>query len=149
VESMALPDLDVLPFPAWHRMRGITRHAVGRSPWATRAAFPVLSSRSCPEFCTYCPHRTTASYRSRSPENVLAEFQNLCDLYGKVYLIFRDPLFSVERDRSIAIAKGIQERRLPVNFECETRLDSLDTGLIDILYEAGLRTITFGVESVE
>ena len=149
IESLALPDLDVLPFPAWHHTQTRARHAVGRSPWATRAAFPVLSSRSCPEFCTYCPHRTTAAYRSRSPEGVLAEIEYLCGRYGKVYLIFRDPLFSVERERSMALAEGIRRQQLPVNFECETRLDSLDTELIDELYAAGLRAITFGVESIE
>jgi radical SAM superfamily enzyme YgiQ (UPF0313 family) len=154
VESPAIADLDGLPFPAWHLLQsGHGRHAVGRSLlpslWSKRSAFPILSSRSCPEFCTYCPHRTTASYRSRSPENVLAEIENLCKRYGNTYLIFRDPLFSVERERSVAIARGITERQLPVRFECETRLDSLDTDLLDVFYDAGLRTITFGVESLE
>ncbi len=151
IESRPLPDLDVLPFPAWHLNQDVktVRHAVGRSPWATRFAFPILSSRSCSEFCTYCPHRTTAAYRSRSPQNVLAEIENLCDRYGEVYLIFRDPLFSVERERSVAIALGIRERQLPVRFECETRLDRLDPELLDTFYGAGLRAITFGVESLE
>jgi len=44
----------------------------------THAAFPVLSSRSCPEFCTYCPHRITAPYRARTPGNVLAEIEEIC-----------------------------------------------------------------------
>jgi anaerobic magnesium-protoporphyrin IX monomethyl ester cyclase len=58
-------------------------------------------------------------------------------------------LFSEDRDRAIAIAEGIQRRGLPVHFECETRLDSLDTELLDILYAGGLRAVTFGVEAVE
>jgi anaerobic magnesium-protoporphyrin IX monomethyl ester cyclase len=150
VESHPIANLDTLPFPAWHlfgKRRGL--HAVGRSISPTRAAFPILSSRSCPEFCTYCPHRTTAPYRSRTPENVIAEIEELCGRHGKVYLIFRDPLFTEERDRSMAIAEGIQRKGLPVHFECETRLDSLDTELIDFLHKAGLCTLTFGVESLE
>jgi radical SAM superfamily enzyme YgiQ (UPF0313 family) len=150
VESHPLPDLDALPFPAWHlfgERKGM--HAVGRSLSRTAAAFPILSSRSCPEFCTYCPHRTTAPYRSRTPENVVAEIEELCGRHGNVYLIFRDPLFSEERDRSLAIAEGIQRKKLPVHFECETRLDNLDTELIDFLHASGLRTITFGVESLD
>src|SRR5437870_1698069 len=27
--------------------------------------FPLLASRGCPEFCTYCPHRILAGYRAR------------------------------------------------------------------------------------
>ena len=72
--SPAIDDLDSLPFPAWHLFNGV-RHAVGRSMRKSRHSFPILSSRSCPEFCTYCPHRITAPYRARSPENVLAEIE--------------------------------------------------------------------------
>ena len=64
-------------------------------------------------------------------------------------LIFRDPLFTEERDRSAAIAEGIIRKHLPVQFECETRLDDLDADLLNLLTQAGLHTITFGVESVD
>jgi radical SAM superfamily enzyme YgiQ (UPF0313 family) len=116
---------------------------------ASRHSFPVLSSRSCPEFCTYCPHRITAPYRARSAENVVAEIESICKRYGQAYLIFRDPLFTEERERAIAIAEGILRKKLNVHFECETRLDDLDTDLLDLLHRAGLNTITFGVESME
>src|SRR5689334_16457719 len=147
VPSAAIDNLDTLPFPAWH-LFDESRHAVGRSLRASRHSFPILSSRSCPEFCTYCPHRITAPYRARTPENVLAELEELCKRHGKIYAIFRDPLFSEERERSLGIAEGILRKNLPVQFECETRLDDLDTGLLDLLYRAGLRAVTFGVESV-
>ena len=148
--SPAIANLDSLPFPAWHLMANKrTAHAVGRSLLPARCAFPVLSSRSCPEFCTYCPHRITAPYRARSAENVIAEIEELCGRYGRPYLIFRDPLFTEERDRSAAIAEGIIRKHLPVQFECETRLDDLDADLLNLLTQAGLHTITFGVESVD
>src|SRR6266850_4163334 len=150
VQSPAISNLDTLPFPAWDLFpRGRVRHAVGRSLLAAHSAFPVLSSRSCPEFCTYCPHRITAPYRSRSPENVIAEIEEICRRHKRAYLIFRDPLFTQERDRSLAIAEGIIRKGLPVRFECETRLDDLDKDLIDFLHRAGLSTITFGVESLD
>lgn len=148
--SPALDNLDTLPFPAWHYFnQGDARHAVGRSIRASNRVFPVLSSRSCPEFCTYCPHRITAPYRARSAENVVAEIEEICGRYKQPYLIFRDPLFSEERDRSTAIAEGILRKNLKIRFECETRLDDLDKDLLHLLHRAGLNTITFGVESVD
>lgn len=150
VQSPAISALDTLPFPAWHLLANArTAHAVGRSLLPARSAFPILSSRSCPEFCTYCPHRITAPYRARSAENVVAEIEELCKRYGRPYLIFRDPLFTEERERSIAIAEAIIRKHLSVQFECETRLDDLDTDLLDLLAQAGLHTVTFGVESVD
>ena len=103
--SPAIDDLDSLPFPAWHLFNS-GRHAVGRSMRASRHSFPILSSRSCPEFCTYCPHRITAPYRARSAENVVAEIENICRKYGTAYLIFRDPLFTEERERAIGNCRG-------------------------------------------
>jgi radical SAM superfamily enzyme YgiQ (UPF0313 family) len=79
---------------------------------------------------------------------VLAEIEELCRRHGRIYAIFRDPLFTEERERSVGIAEGILRKNLPVQFECETRLDDLDTDLLDLLYSAGLRAVTFGVESV-
>ena len=72
-----------------------------------------------------------------------------CGRYGEAYFIFRDPLFTEERERAIAIAEGILHKNLRVQFECETRLDDLDKPLLDLLHRAGLNTITFGVESME
>jgi radical SAM superfamily enzyme YgiQ (UPF0313 family) len=146
--SPAIDNLDALPFPAWHLFHS-GHHAVGRSMRASHRSFPILSSRSCPEFCTYCPHRITAPYRARSAENVVAEMEEICGRYGDAYFIFRDPLFTEERERAIAIAEGILHKNLRVQFECETRLDDLDRPLLDLLHRAGLNTITFGVESME
>jgi radical SAM superfamily enzyme YgiQ (UPF0313 family) len=146
--SPAIGDLDSLPFPAWHLFHG-GHHAVGRSIRASPRSFPILSSRSCPEFCTYCPHRITAPYRARSAENVIAEIEEICGRHGDAYFIFRDPLFTAERERAVAIAEGILRKNLRMQFECETRLDDLDKPLLDLLHRAGLNTVTFGVESMD
>jgi len=147
VVSNPIQDLDSLPFPRWD-IAGRTSFLSTERLFNRRSTVPVLSSRSCPEFCTYCPHRITASYRSRSAENVVAELEHIHRKYGKTHFLFRDPLFTEERERSIAIAEGILRSQLSIQFECETRLDDLDKHLLDLLYRAGLRTITFGVESV-
>jgi radical SAM superfamily enzyme YgiQ (UPF0313 family) len=108
----------------------------------------VLASRGCPEFCTYCPHRILAGYRTRSVENIADELAYLCESYPRPYVIFRDPLFSEHRERSLAIADAIERRGLDLRFECETRLDRLDPELLDRLHTAGMRAMSFGVESV-
>jgi radical SAM superfamily enzyme YgiQ (UPF0313 family) len=147
--SEPVPDLDTLPFPRWdfsHAAR--TRFAV---PFAGRpygGGVPLLASRGCPEFCTYCPHRILAGYRARSVGNILDELASIVDRFRRPYVIFRDPLFSVDRDRALAIAEGIRSRGLDLRFECETRIDRLDPPLLDALHAAGLRAMSFGVESV-
>src|SRR5207245_10129799 len=62
--------------------------------------------------------------------------------------IFRDPLFSEQRDRCVELCDEIQARGLTFTFEAETRLDRLDVELLDKLYAAGFRAMSFGVESL-
>ncbi len=149
VDSPALDDLDALPFPAWAsllRARGRVRVPFAGRPLG--GSLPVLASRSCPEFCTYCPHRIEAKYRARSVNNILDELSYIADTVGHVHIVFRDPLFSEQRDRVLALCEGIQVRGLRHTFECETRLDRLDDDLLTAMHRAGLRAMSFGVEAV-
>lgn len=149
VPSPQLDDLDALPFPHWDPLIGQRRRV--RVPFAGRPAggsLPVLASRSCPEFCTYCPHRIQSTYRSRSVENILDELQYLQDTRGRLHIVFRDPLFSEQRDRVLELCDGIRSRGLTHTFECETRLDRLDATLLKTMHRAGLRAMSFGVEAV-
>jgi anaerobic magnesium-protoporphyrin IX monomethyl ester cyclase len=149
VVSEELPDLDALPFPRWdltNDQRRRLRVPVFVRP--TGGGFPVLASRGCPEFCTYCPHRILAGYRTRSVDNLVDELAYLCERYPRPYVIFRDPLFTEFRERTLEIADAIEARGLELTFECETRLDRLDTAVLDRLHSVGLRAISFGVESV-
>src|SRR4029079_9815654 len=108
VPSPAVADLDTLPFPHWQPLTSSPRRF--RVPFAGRpvgGSLPVLASRSCPQFCTYCPHRNHSTYRSRSGENILDELSVLADRHGRVHVVFRDPLFTHDRDRVLAICDGI------------------------------------------
>jgi radical SAM superfamily enzyme YgiQ (UPF0313 family) len=150
-DSLPLDDLDALPFPRWDLV-GLpaTRR---RAAWLTvrplRGGFPVLASRGCPEFCTYCPHRILAAHRERRVAAIADELQELSGRYPRPYVIFRDPLFSENRDRCLALCEEILSRGLQIRFECETRLDRLDEALLSVMHRAGLRAMSFGVESVD
>jgi radical SAM superfamily enzyme YgiQ (UPF0313 family) len=149
VKSPEIADLDSLPVPRWDlvgaKPRPRPRLAAFTRP---RGAFPLLASRSCPEFCTYCPHRILSTYRSRSVANLVEELAELCAQYPEPFVVFRDPLFSQDRERCIELSDQILARGLRLHWECETRLDRLDDDLLTHMYAAGLRAITFGVESL-
>ena len=149
VQSPEIADLDSLPFPSWDLMADDRRRF--RLPLAARptgGSFPLLASRSCPEFCTYCPHRILSAYRARSVGNILDELEYLSASVYRPYVVFRDPLFTEDRDRVLALCDGIASRGLDLTFECETRLDRLDADLLTVMHRAGLRAMSFGVEAV-
>ena len=147
VKSEEVKDLDSLPLPRWDLIGVTSRSSLGNG-WARPiGGLPVLASRSCPEHCTYCPHRILTSYRYRSVASVLDELELIANTSG-LPVVFRDPLFSNDRERCLALADGILARGIKIQFECETRLDRLDDKLLERLRAAGLRAIEFGVESV-
>jgi anaerobic magnesium-protoporphyrin IX monomethyl ester cyclase len=149
VNSRPVEDLDSLPFPAWRyfdagRFRYLPYFPGGRG------FFPILSSRGCALSCAYyCPYTavTGRKWRKRSPANVVAELEHLVRNYGARRILFRDPLFTLDRNRSAEIADGIRAARLPIEWVCETHLDYLDEALLDRMQNSGLRSIKVGIES--
>ncbi len=147
VKSPAINDLDSLPFPRWDLVKAKRFGYASHRGFGLTRAFPMLSSRSCPEHCTYCPHRITASFRQRTVASVIAEMSELCRQHARPHIKLRDPLFTLDRDRCFEISEEIIARGLQLTFECETRMDDLDEKLVRAMHAAGLREISFGVES--
>src|SRR5438132_710432 len=125
--------------------------------WSITAVRPPGRGRCGPAACgsdssvsprRNCPHWIQATYRTRSVANILDELSYLEDTRGPLHIVFRDPLFSQERDRVLELCDGIRSRELSHTFECETRLDRLDGELVTTMHRAGLRAMSFGVESV-
>lgn len=151
VPSAALDCLDDLPFPRWDLVgqRPVRRGSGRVTIRPLGGGFPLLASRGCPEFCTYCPHRILAGHRERGVSAIVDELVSLCADYPNPYVIFRDPLFTENRARCLALADEILARGLRLRFECETRLDRLDESMLSMLHRAGLRAMSFGVESLD
>ncbi len=61
--------------------------------------------------------------------------------------IFRDPVFSINRKHTIEFCEKLINRNLKVKFIIETHLRILDSELIKILKNAGLKGVKVGVES--
>src|ERR1700730_6196204 len=151
VVSEQIDDLDALPFPRWDLVTEDRRSRLGiqGSGRPVGGGYPLLASRGCPEFCTYCPHRILAGYRARSIANIVDEIERLCDQHPPPYVISRGPAFSEQRDRCLELCDEVSARGLTFTFEAETRLDRLDAELLTRLYAAGFRAMSFGVESLD
>jgi len=108
----------------------------------------VQTSRGCPYSCIYCdiPSLGDGRWRSRSPEHVLGELQELNDQgYRSIYLT--DDHFLINRKRIDAICRGIIERKLRFHWGCEGRVDSVGIGQLPVMREAGCNFLAFGVEA--
>lgn len=108
----------------------------------------VQTSRGCPYSCIYCdiPALGEGRWRSRSPEHVLGELQELSDQgYRSIYLT--DDHFLINRQRIEAICRGIIERKLQFRWGCEGRVDSVGIEQLPIMRKAGCSFLAFGIEA--
>ena len=108
----------------------------------------VQTSRGCPYSCIYCdiPSLGEGRWRSRSPEHVVGELQQLNDQgYRSLYLT--DDHFLINRKRISAVCGGIIERKLQFNWGCEGRADSVGMDQLPILKQARCNFLAFGVEA--
>jgi anaerobic magnesium-protoporphyrin IX monomethyl ester cyclase len=148
-ERKAERDLDRLPFPRWELLP-YERYVIPKSSMMGRMRFlPILTSRGCPFGCNYCPYPVGQGlkWRYRSPGNVVDEIEHLVRDLGIEYILFRDPMFSLNQKRVVAICEEILRRGLRVKWACETRVDCLEEPTIAIMARAGCTGINFGVES--
>jgi len=144
-------NLDSLPFPRWD-LFPIERYTIPKSAAAGTLRFlPMLTSRGCPFGCNYCPYPVGQGlpWRNRSAGNVVDELEHLVRELGVEYVIFRDPLFSANKKRVVAICEEIVARGVRVQWRCETRIDCVDEPTIAAMAKAGCVGVNFGVESVD
>lgn len=135
-----LLDLDVLPFPAWDSLRPDKYKLL-----------TVLSSRGCPDRCVYCPYAAAQGhrFRARSVDNVLAELAWLQERFRPARIVFRDPVFAHDRERVAALCAGMLSRRLPLNWECESRPEHFDRELLKLMQRAGCQWVKIGLETTD
>jgi radical SAM superfamily enzyme YgiQ (UPF0313 family) len=134
-----LRDLDSLPHPAWELL------PVSRYRFLT-----VMSSRGCGDLCRFCPYVAAqgARFRARAPEGVVEELAWLQKTFSPSRIVFRDPAFAWDQARVEGICRLILERRLRLNWECESRPEHFDEPLLRLMKRAGCEGVKIGVETV-
>lgn len=143
--------LDDIPFPKWE-LFPYHEYKIPRSSLRSEVRFlPMLTSRGCPVGCHYCPYPVGQGllWRLRSPENVVDEIEHLVKDLGIEYILFRDPIFSLNQNRVLKICEEIHRRGLKFEWKCETRVDCLREETLRAMARAGCVGINFGVESAE
>lgn len=143
-------NLDELSFPAWELMP-YQEYDGGDSMGHIKPFVPALTSRGCPFGCYYCPYPVSQGkrWRARSISNVVDELEYLEKALGVKSVLFRDPEFSLWRERVVGICNAMIDKGLGIKWRCETRIDTLDEGLINIFARAGCIGINVGIESVD
>jgi len=138
----AIRDLDALPTP------GAQGGASIGVDYRRQLEF-VITSRGCPASCLFCssPLFWGKGVRFRSPPSVVAELGLLRERFGLVYFSFRDDTFTADRGRVLEICRLLEEAKLGILWNCQSRVTAVDEEMLVAMKRAGCECIQFGVES--
>jgi len=148
-----IQDLDMLPFPAWD-LADVEKYFELNIPyWSLRGRMmPLLTSRSCPNRCTFCSmYRTHGpKWRGRSAENVVDEIEQLRDRYSITSFNVTDDNFTYDPDRVIKICTLICERKLDKlswNTPNGISIKTLNRDVVRAMKAAGCTEVNLAIES--
>lgn len=142
-------NLDEIPFPAWEyfdmkkynvfHIAGVTKNPI----------FALLSSRGCPNLCTFCDSHTifARKFRGRSAKNIFDEIFYLHKTYGMVQFDFVDDLFTLQKARVLEFCDLIRQSGIPFRWMANARVNTVDRETLQAMKNAGCLRIDFGVES--
>jgi anaerobic magnesium-protoporphyrin IX monomethyl ester cyclase len=143
-------NLDGLPFPAFHLIPFEKYNFQVEVPGRGRLpAVNIMTSRGCPFNCNFCatPINWGRAVRTRSPQNVVREIESHIERSGVRVVHFYDDTFNLSHRRMDELSNLILERKLPIFWQCEIRIDLINKAQLAKMKEAGLFYVSFGVEA--
>jgi anaerobic magnesium-protoporphyrin IX monomethyl ester cyclase len=138
--------LDSLPFPArsLYPNDRYKEHTHGRLGYSITS---MITTRGCPFNCDYCSRAVSGSlYRERSKGNVVDEMEEIIS-YGYDRIWIADDVFTLRKKYVTDICEEILRRKLKFQWECLSRVDTLDFEMASIMKAAGCARVFFGIES--
>lgn len=137
-------DLDALPSPSLHRwidLRRYERHG---------ATIPIQTKRGCVYKCVYCTYRNVEGwgYRTRDPERVADEIEELWRNAGVRNFDFVDSTFNSPPGHAIEVCEAIIRRNLGVHLDTTNFTPAaVSDELLGAMRGAGFRTLGITAES--
>lgn len=140
-----IKDLDKLPFPARH----LVDNNLFRRPDNNKVQAIIKVSRGCPHHCFFCLATPVSGnkVRLRSPENIIEEIRECIQNYGIKNFLFWSDIFNEDREWTLDLCEKIIESGLKITWSANTRADTADYEMAELMYDAGCRLVSVGVES--
>lgn len=144
LDRLPIPDIDSLPFPAWHLF------PVDKYHWVGNKLLGIASARGCPYNCPYCiTWKVHDGVRRRDPAKVVEEMVWAKRNFGHDTFFFHDDASFLVRKHLEGFLDALEASGEELYWYYETRED-IFLGYRDLwsrMKSNGLFKIVFGLES--
>jgi len=142
-----IPDLSVLPAPAWD----LVDIATYRDAWMRAHGYfslNLVSSRGCPYRCNWCAKPIYGgAYRVHPPVGIAREMHRLKRDFRPDLIWFADDIFALSRAWTAEFADEVERLDARVPFRMQSRCDLMIRDTVRDLRRAGLVEVWMGAES--
>jgi len=140
-----IDNLDSLPFPARH----LVDNNLYRRPDTGEVQAVIKVSRGCPYHCFFCLATPVSGnkVRKRSPQNIVEEIKVCVEKYNIRNFLFWSDIFNIDKKWVMELCQLIIDSGLDIVWSANTRADTADEEMAEIMYKAGCRLVSIGVES--
>ncbi|MBU1726214.1 MAG: B12-binding domain-containing radical SAM protein [Candidatus Omnitrophica bacterium] len=137
-----LKDIDTLPFPDFSVLRS--------QQFTDKNFLPILTSRGCPNRCTFCdfPYLDRFRLRCREPQNVLMELKSQIKKYNTELFHFNDATINADPRILAKLCDLIISERIFIRWGASASIsENMDRALFTKLRQSGCEYLSFGIES--
>ena len=140
-----IENLDILPFPARH----LVDNSIYTRPDNGKVQAVIKVSRGCPYHCFFCLATPVsgAKVRVRSADNIVSEIKECVEKYKIKNFLFWSDIFNFNREWTLELCNKIIESGLKITWSANTRANTMDEEMARLMYKAGCRLVSIGVES--
>lgn len=146
-----IPDLDILPFPAYEKLKGFPRGY--NLPLFSYAQFPgtsMVTSRGCMFQCSYCDRSVfKKGFRYNSAKYIYDHLKHLNQIFGVRHVNIYDDLFTTDEQRIVELCDMLKHNPIDVQFNCAVRVGYAPDTLLKMLKDAGCLMVSLGIESAD
>jgi radical SAM superfamily enzyme YgiQ (UPF0313 family) len=143
-----IENMDEIPYPARHLLP-LELYDRTIEYLNTKPADVMSISRGCVFNCGFCETRKLWGNicRGFSPQRVIGEIEDLQTRYDTKGIYFINDNFTLRKEKTTELCNLMIEKKLNLEWVCDTRVDLVNDELLALMSKAGCKTIWFGVES--
>jgi anaerobic magnesium-protoporphyrin IX monomethyl ester cyclase len=143
-----IENMDEIPYPARHLLP-LELYDRTIEYLDVKPADVMSISRGCVFNCGFCETRKLWGNicRGFSSKRVIGEIEDLKSRYGTRGIYFINDNFTLRKEVTTEICNQMIEKKLDLQWVCDTRVDLVNNDLLALMAKAGCHTIWFGVES--
>lgn len=139
-------DIEKIPFPARHLISDDKIYMNNRVGGKSKNSISMISSRGCMFGCRFCAIQNRGKVKFRSLEDFENEVNYIKEMYPKCDgITLLDETFTLNTKHAVGIAQIFKKYGL--EWECNSRVDTVNDDIIKALKESNCREIRLGIES--